>query len=434
MRIAVIGAGYVGLVTGACLAAKDHQVVCMDNNQEKLNLLAQGRIPIYEPGLEPLVRQNVADGRLAFTDDLQQAIASAEIVFFCLPTPPRADGGADLQHLLQVVDSIGQYLTDYQVLVNKSTVPVGTTVRMAEVLASKTKVDFDMVANPEFLREGMAVSDFMQPDRIIVGTGSQRAREIMLALYRPFVDNLEQIIFMDERSAETTKYAANAFLAMKISFINEVANFCEVAGANVELVSLGIGSDPRIGKQFLRAGLGYGGSCFPKDVVALSHLSKSLGYQFRLLEAVQAVNVDQRNRFVQKVVDCLAGDVGGKKLAIWGLAFKPDTDDIREAPALTVIAELLRLGAKITVYDPKAMEAVRKNYDWNVEYAEDMYSAVAAAEALIIVTEWRDFWNPDFDKLAGLMSSKIIIDGRNLYQPEQMRKLGFQYISVGRPS
>tara|TARA_B100000809_G_scaffold251194_1_gene284448 strand:- start:405 stop:1727 length:1323 start_codon:yes stop_codon:yes gene_type:complete len=432
MNIAVIGTGYVGLVTGTCFAETGNQVTCIDIDAKKIEMLNGGELPIYEPDLDVLYARNRAQGRLTFTTDLAEGIAGAELIMLALPTPPDEDGSADLSHILAVAEDLGRLLTEYRVIVTKSTVPVGTADLVREAIAGNAKTDFDVVSNPEFLREGFAVSDFMKPERIVIGTSSDRARRIMERLTAPFVRQGNPVIYMDERSAEMTKYAANAFLAMKISYMNEIANLCERIGADVDHVRRGIGTDNRIGKRFLFPGIGYGGSCFPKDVQALARMASEAEYSFDILDAVMRVNQQQKTVLIPRIEALFGSDLADKKFAIWGLAFKPNTDDIREAPSLFVIEELRRRGAAISVYDPEAMENVKPLLGDEVEYAENYYAAVQDADAIVIVTEWAVFRNPDFKRIAEAMKSKVIFDGRNLYEVELMRELGFHYESVGR--
>ena len=432
MKIAVIGTGYVGLVTGTCFAETGNHVICVDVDQEKLRLLNSGVVTIYEPGLEILFDRNIKEGRLHFTDDLAQAVHHAEIIFLALPTPPQEDGSADLQYVLKVAGDIACIMTEYKVLVNKSTVPVGTADKVRELVASKTHIPFDVVSNPEFLREGAAVEDFMKPERVVVGTRSERAHNLMEQLYKPFVMSGNPIIFMDERSSELTKYAANSFLATKISFMNEIANLCERVGADVDMVRIGIGTDSRIGKRFIFAGVGYGGSCFPKDVQALHYTANEYGYPLRILNAVMQVNEDQKHILVTKVKQ-FYGDLTGKRLTMWGLAFKPNTDDIREAPALVIAEELLKLGAEVVAYDPVAAEAVRKYHpNLKLTYAADMYGALSESDALLIVTEWNEFRTPDFPRIKAALKSPVIFDGRNIFDMKQVAQHGFYYSSIGR--
>ncbi|MDX2282836.1 MAG: UDP-glucose/GDP-mannose dehydrogenase family protein [Bacteroidia bacterium] len=433
MKIAVIGTGYVGLVTGTCFSEAGNDVLCVDNNQEKLEKLRAGVVPIFEPGLELLFERNSKEGRLMFTDSLEDAVKFAEVIFLALPTPPMEDGSADLKYVLGVAGQIGTLLTDYRVIVTKSTVPVGTADKVHAAVAAQTEVPFDVVSNPEFLREGFAVEDFMRPERIVVGTRSERAAEIMRRLYKPFVMSGNPIIFMDERSSELTKYAANAFLATKISFMNEIANLCERVGADVDNVRKGIGTDSRIGKRFLFPGVGYGGSCFPKDVSALFKTSEEYAYEFKILDAVMDVNDIQKGILVDKITSFYNGEsLEGKTFGVWGLAFKPNTDDIREAPALVIIEKLLSLGAKVKAYDPEAMDAVRRYAGLDIEFAENQYAAVAGVDALVVVTEWNEFRTPDFERIKASMKAPVVFDGRNVYELDVMESLGFTYFSIGR--
>ncbi|HNP49603.1 MAG TPA: UDP-glucose/GDP-mannose dehydrogenase family protein [Bacteroidia bacterium] len=432
MKIAVVGTGYVGLVTGTCFAETGNHVVCVDIDKQKVERLKNGEIPIYEPHLDVLFERNIKQGRLLFTTDLAKGIEEAQIIFLALPTPPGEDGSADLKYVLQVADQLGHLIRDYKIVINKSTVPVGTAERVRDVIAKNCKTEFDVISNPEFLREGFAVDDFMKPDRVVIGTHSERAKKIMNELYAPFVRQGNPIYFMDERSAELTKYAANAFLATKISFMNEIANLCEKTGANVDAVRIGIGSDDRIGKRFLFAGIGYGGSCFPKDVAALAKTSKDYNYDFRILDSVMQVNANQKLSIVEKIKSHFGNSLKGKKIALWGLAFKPDTDDIREAPALDIIRELLAMGAEIATYDPEAMNNVKSVIGEKVIFGKDEYDILQNADALVIATEWSVFRTPEFERISNLMNQKIIFDGRNLYDLNQMKELGFTYYSVGR--
>jgi UDPglucose 6-dehydrogenase len=432
MKIAVIGTGYVGLVGGTCFAESGNDVLCVDNNQDKLAKLRAGSITIYEPGLEVLFERNSREGRLRFTDSVKEAVDFAEIIFLALPTPPMEDGSADLQYVLAVAEQIGNCLKDYRVIVNKSTVPVGTADRVREKIAQYTNVEFDVVSNPEFLREGAAVDDFMKPDRVVVGTRSERARKAMEKLYKPFVMSGNPIIFMDERSSELTKYASNSLLATKISFMNEIANLCERVGADVDRVRAGVGSDTRIGKRFLFAGVGYGGSCFPKDVSALYKTSKAYDYDFRILDAVMKVNDRQKHVMVDKLENYFGSDFTGKTFAVWGLAFKPNTDDIREAPALVIIEEILKRGGKVKAYDPEAMWQVKEYTNLAIDYVDHRYAALEGADALCVVTEWNEFRTPDFDKMKSLLKKPIVFDGRNIFDLEQMKEMGFYYNSIGR--
>jgi UDPglucose 6-dehydrogenase len=432
MKIAVIGTGYVGLVTGTCFAETGNHVTCVDINEEKVKQMQAGIIPIYEPGLEDLFKRNTEEGRLDFTTSLQEGIAGAKVIFLALPTPPGADGSADLKYILQVADDLGPLLSDYAVIIDKSTVPVGTSEKVHAAIAKKATVDFDVVSNPEFLREGVAVEDFMKPDRVVIGTQSERAKDLMSRLYAPLVRQGNPIIFMDERSAELTKYAANAFLATKITFMNEIANLCELVGANVDEVRKGIGTDSRIGKRFLFAGIGYGGSCFPKDVQALAKTSTENDYEFKILDSVMKVNENQKTKLIPQIQKHFKGDLQGKKIAMWGLAFKPYTDDIREAPSLYNIDALLELGVSVSAYDPEAMGHVKSILGDKITFTKNPYEALEGADALLIVTEWPQFRTPDFDRMDSLLKNKVIFDGRNLYELNQMAELGYTYYSIGR--
>lgn len=432
MNIAVIGTGYVGLVSGTCFAETGNNVTCVDINEAKVAKMRNGEIPIYEPHLDVLFERNIKQGRLKFTTDINEAIKDAKIIFLALPTPPDEDGSADLSYILGVADTLGKIIKDYKVIVDKSTVPVGTAEKVRLAIAKNATVDFDVVSNPEFLREGYAVDDFLKPDRVVIGTSSDKAREIMEHLYKPYVRQGNPIIFMDEKSAELTKYAANSFLATKITFMNEIANFCEKVGADVDMVRIGIGSDTRIGKRFLFPGIGYGGSCFPKDVQALAKSGKENGYNFGILDAVMRINEEQKTIIVPKIKEYFKNNLKGKRIALWGLAFKPDTDDIREAPALYIINELLSEGVDIIAYDPEAMENVKEKYGNKISFANDRDEAIKNADALVIATEWQLFRTPDFDKLAADMNQKVIFDGRNLYDVKEMKDLGFYYSSIGR--
>lgn len=433
MKVAVIGTGYVGLVTGTCFAEAGNDVICIDNNPDKLAKLHAGIVPIYEPGLEALFHRNIKEGRLRFSGDLKEAVDYAEIIFLALPTPPMEDGSADLKYVLGVAENIGKIITDYRVLINKSTVPVGTGDLVEAAVRKNATVDFDVISNPEFLREGFAVEDFMKPERVVIGSSSERANDFMRRLYKPFIMSGNPLIFMDRRSAEVTKYAANSFLAAKISFMNEVANLCELVGADVDNVRKGIGSDTRIGKRFLFPGVGYGGSCFPKDVSALYKTSQQYGYGFKILDAVMQVNDRQKEILVEKIISHYGADLTGKTFAIWGLAFKPNTDDIREAPALVIIELLNKAGATVRAYDPEAMEAVRTYHpDLAITYCESQYEALRGADALVIVTEWNEFRTPDFNKLRTSLKAPVIFDGRNIYEVDDIAKEGFSYYSIGR--
>jgi UDPglucose 6-dehydrogenase len=433
MRIAVVGTGYVGLVSGTCFAETGIKVTCVDIDPKKVAKLSNGEITIYEPGLEKIFLRNTREGRLKFTTNLEEGIKDAEIIFLALPTPPGADGSADLKYILGVANDLGKILTDYKVIVDKSTVPVGTAAKVRAAIAANFKGDFDVVSNPEFLREGVAVDDFMKPDRVVIGASSDRARKVMGDLYAPFVRQGNPIIYMDEKSAELTKYAANSFLATKISFMNEVAVLCEKVGADVDMVRKGIGSDDRIGKRFLFPGIGYGGSCFPKDVQALIMSSEEVGYNFQILKAVEDVNEKQKLHLMPKINAYFNNDLKGKHFALWGLAFKPNTDDIREAPALYIIKALTAAGATVTAYDPEAMPNVQAQIGHIANYANDQYSSLAGADALIIATEWSEFRTPDFEIIDSKLKNKVIFDGRNLFENKQMKELGYYYESIGRP-
>lgn len=433
MNIAVVGTGYVGLVTGTCFAETGNHVVCIDIDAGKVQKMQNGEVPIYEPGLETLFERNTKAGRLSFTTDLREGIRQAKIIFLALPTPPGEDGSADLKYILKVAGDLSEMIEDYKVIVDKSTVPVGTAEKVQAILASKLSSDlFDVVSNPEFLREGVAVDDFLKPDRVVIGVNSKRAEETMLRLYEPFVRQGNPIIVMDIRSAELTKYAANAYLATRISFMNEIANLCERLGADVDHVRKGMGSDTRIGKRFLFPGVGYGGSCFPKDVLALSKAAGDVEYPFRILDAVMTVNEKQKEILFDKIHRYFKGDVKGKTIAVWGLAFKPETDDIREAPAITVIQQLLSAGAKVKAYDPEAMENFRNQVTSEIQYCDDMYEVLDGADALAVITEWSVFRMPDFDLIKSKLNHAAVFDGRNVYSVQEMEKLGFHYESIGR--
>lgn len=431
-KIAVVGTGYVGLVTGTCFAETGNNVVCIDIDEKKIERMRNGEIPIYEPHLDVLFERNIKAQRLTFTTSLEEGIKDAEIIFLALPTPPGEDGSADLSYILGVADHLGKIITDYKVIVDKSTVPVGTAEKVYAAVKANAKVDFAVVSNPEFLREGFAVDDFMKPDRVVIGTSDDRAKKIMETLYKPFVRQGNPILFMDEKSAELTKYAANAFLATKITFMNEIANFCELVGADVDKVRIGIGSDERIGKRFLFPGIGYGGSCFPKDVQALHKSGIEANFNFEILQAVMQVNENQKTVLFPKIKNYFKGDLNGKKIALWGLAFKPDTDDIREAPALYMIDELIAAGASITAFDPEAMPNVQRLIGDKIAYGTDEYSILENADALLICTEWGIFRNPDFDRIKGLLKDAVVFDGRNLFDMDEMSEKGFFYSSIGR--
>lgn len=432
MKIAVIGTGYVGLVTGTCLAETGNNVICVDIVEEKVNKMKAGQLPIYEPGLDVLFHRNIAQGRLSFTTNLAEGIKEAQIIFMALPTPPGGDGAADLSYILGAAKDISKLITEYKVIVNKSTVPVGTAYKVAAVFKAHTDVEVDVVSNPEFLREGVAVDDFMKPDRVVVGTQSEKAKKLMGELYAPYVRQGNPIYFMDERSSELTKYAANSFLATKITFMNEIANLCEIVGADVDMVRKGIGSDDRIGKRFLFPGIGYGGSCFPKDVQALEKAAVEHNYDFKILKSVMEVNEKQKTILTDKVLKYYKGDIKGKKFALWGLAFKPETDDIREAPALYIIEDLIKAGAEVVAFDPEAVENVKALLGDKIKYATDQYEALEGADALLIATEWSVFRNPDFEKMEEVLKNKVVFDGRNLFDLQKMIDLGYYYNSIGR--
>jgi UDPglucose 6-dehydrogenase len=434
MNISVVGTGYVGLVTGTCLAETGHTVYCVDIDKDKIEKLSKGQITIFEPGLDTFFHRNIKEGRLHFTTSLKEAVDKTDIIFLALPTPPGEDGSADLKYILGVSDELGKIITSYKVIVDKSTVPIGTAEKVKEHIAKNCKSEFDVVSNPEFLREGAAFEDFMKPDRIVIGTTSEKARHIMAELYAPFVRQGNPVLFMDEASAEMTKYAANSYLAMRISFMNEIANLCERAGADVEMVRKGIGSDNRIGKRFLFPGIGYGGSCFPKDVKALSFIAKELQYDFKILKSVMDVNKLQREIFIEKIKKHFSNNLSGKKIALWGIAFKPNTDDIREAPALYVAEELIKAGVSVSAYDPEAIENAKNYFKGNpgVVFSNSMYECLQKADALVIVTEWNVFRTPDFEKMKSLLNTPVIFDGRNLFEPSEVVAKGFRYFAVGR--
>ncbi len=436
MNISVVGTGYVGLVTGTCLAETGHTVFCVDIDMNKVDKLNSGQITIFEPGLETFFHRNIKEGRLHFTTSLKEAVDKTDIIFLALPTPPGEDGSADLKYILGVSNELGKIITSYKVIVDKSTVPVGTAEKVREQIAENCKSDFDVVSNPEFLREGVAVEDFMKPDRIVIGTTSEKAKHIMAELYAPFVRQGNPVLFMDESSAEMTKYAANSYLAMRISFMNEIANLCEKAGADVEMVRRGIGSDNRIGKRFLFPGIGYGGSCFPKDVKALSFMANELQYDFKILKSVMEVNNLQRELFFKKIKKHFKNNLTGKKIALWGIAFKPNTDDIREAPALYIAEELMSAGATVVAYDPEAIENAKKYFNGQakISFSRSMYDCLHQADALLIITEWNVFRTPDFEKIKSLLTAPVIFDGRNLFEPSEVTAKGFQYFAVGRNS
>lgn len=428
----------MGLVSGTCFADSGNNVTCVDNNLEKLATLKKGEVPIYEPGLDTLFKRSIREDRLHFTSDLKEAVTSSDILFLCLPTPPDADGQADLSFVLQVAEELGEMIDDYKIIVNKSTVPVGTADKVRSKIAKKAKVEFDVVSNPEFLREGAAVDDFLKPERVIIGSRSERAISKMKLLYEPFVRSGNPIIVMDERSSELTKYAANAFLATKITFMNEISNICERVGANVDNVRRGVGTDSRIGKRFLFAGIGYGGSCFPKDVQAIHYTADEYGYDFKILDSVMQINDRQKVAMVPKIENHFDGNLNDKTLAVWGLSFKPETDDIREAPAIYLVRQLIDRGAKILAYDPEAIEnfkqAVGEEYDDRITYVHTPKDALKGADALVICTDWNEFKRPDFDSFHNLLKAPVVFDGRNLYDLTRMEEAGINYYSIGRPT
>jgi len=437
MKITIVGTGYVGLVTGACIAETGVNVTCVDIDEEKINKLKKGIIPIWEPGLEEMVKRNMEKGKLHFSTSLKESINNVDAVFSAVGTPPDEDGSADLQYVLAVAREVGQNMNQYLVMVTKSTVPIGTAEKVRTVIQEELEkrgadIPFDVASNPEFLKEGSAINDFMKPDRIVVGVDSERAQNVMRKIYHPFVLNNHPVLFMDIPSAEMTKYAANSMLATKISFMNDIANLCEIVGANVTSVRLGIGSDSRIGNKFLYPGVGYGGSCFPKDVKALIKTADEHGYSLEILKSVEKVNNRQKSVMYNKVAKYFNHDLKGKKIALWGLSFKPNTDDMREAPSLVFIDKMYEEGAIISAYDPVAMNEAKRRVGDKIEYADDQYEALKDAEALVIITEWNDFRMPDFEKMASLLKNKIIFDGRNIYQPEEMYKNGWEYFSIGR--
>jgi UDPglucose 6-dehydrogenase len=432
MKVAILGTGYVGLVTGTCLAEVGNHVTCIDIDKEKIAKLNNGIVPIYEPKLDELIVKNAKHGRLKFTTSAAEAVECASIVFLALPTPPGEDGSADLSYVLKAAESIGKFIKSYKIIINKSTVPVGTARLVFNRISALAKADFDVVSNPEFLREGFAVDDFMKPDRVVIGTASEQARAIVRKLYAPFTENENKIVFMDERSAELTKYVNNSYLAMRISFMNEVANLCEKLDADVDMVRAGVGSDTRIGNKFLCPGIGYGGSCFPKDVKALIKIGEAGGHNLAILKEVERINEEQKKLLVKKVMEYFNHDLKGKRIAVWGLAFKPNTDDIREAPSLVIIKELLEQGASVAAYDPEAVHNVRKQHKLRIKYGRNRYRILKNADALIIATEWSVFKMPDFNKIAKLMRRKVIFDGRNMYDPAQFENTGFYYESIGR--
>ena len=433
MKVCVVGTGYVGLVAGTCLAEMGNDVICVDNDKKKLEQLWKGIVPIYEPGLEELIKVNVSEGRLKFSDDLKSAVEKSLICFIAVGTPQGEDGSADLKYVFEVAQSIGKALNGYKVIVDKSTVPVGTAEKVTEIISKNTSHEFDVVSNPEFLKQGAAVDDFLKPDRVVIGSNSQRATEIMQELYSPFLRTGNPVIIMDVKSAEMTKYAANSFLAVKISYANEIANICEKVGADAEMVRIGMCSDKRIGSHFLFAGLGYGGSCFPKDVKAMIKTAKDSGCSYELLESADRINKQQRKIFIEKVKKHFKNDLKNRVFAIWGLAFKPKTNDMREAPSITIINALLDAGAKIQAYDPKAMELAYSIFGDKISYAKNSYSALENADALLLLTEWNEFRRPDFDKIKQYLKQPVIFDGRNQYNPKRLAERGFEYICIGKP-
>ena len=432
MKITVVGTGYVGLVSGTCFAETGNEVVCVDIDESKVAAMKEGRIPIYEPHLDVLFERNIKAGRLTFTTNLTEAIEEAALIFLALPTPPGEDGSADLSYVLGVASQLGKIIKDYKVIIDKSTVPVGTAEKVHAAVAEHAQVDFDVVSNPEFLREGFAVNDFMKPDRVVIGCSSARAEKLMNELYKPFVRQGNPILFMDEKSAELTKYAANSFLATKITFMNEVANFCELVGADVDKVRRGMGTDTRIGSRFLFPGIGYGGSCFPKDVQALHRSGQEAKFEFGILTSVMRANEDQKTILFDPIRDYFGGDLHGKRFALWGLAFKPETDDIREAPALYMIDRLVAAGAKVVAFDPEAMDNVKRRIGDKIEYADNHLNALDGADALLICTEWQVFRNPDMNDVKQRLNNPVVFDGRNLYEIDSMRELNFYYKSIGR--
>ena len=431
MKVCVIGTGYVGLVAGTCLAEMGNQVICVDNNKEKLEQLKKGIVPIYEPGLEELIKANVSENRLSFSDDIKYAVENSLVCFIAVGTPQGEDGSADLQYVYQVAENIGKSINGYKVIVDKSTVPVGTAEKVTGIISALTNSPFDVVSNPEFLKQGAAVDDFLRPDRVIIGSNSQRATEIMQELYAPCLRTGNPVIIMDVKSAEMTKYASNSFLALKISYANEIANLCEKVGANAEMVRVGMSSDRRIGAQFLFPGIGYGGSCFPKDVQALIKTAKEFNCGYDLFEATDRVNKKQRLLFVEKILNWYNNDISGKTFGVWGLAFKPKTNDMREAPSITIINELLKHGAKIQAYDPKAFDLAKTIFGDKITYSQNSYDALTNADAMLLLTEWNEFRRPDFDKIKILLKTPLIFDGRNQYESYRMKQRGFKYICIG---
>ncbi len=432
MKITVIGTGYVGLVAGACLADMGNNVICVDNNEEKLNQLKQGIIPIYEPGLEELVKSNIAENRLEFSSDIDKAVKDSLVCFIAVGTPQDEDGSADLKYVFDVATSIAKAMNGYKVIVDKSTVPVGTADKVTEIIKKYTNYDFDVVSNPEFLKQGNAVDDFLSPDRVVIGSNSDKATKIMQEIYSPFLRTANRIVLMDVKSAEMTKYAANSFLATKVSFMNEIANLCELVGADAEMVRVGMATDTRIGNRFLFPGIGYGGSCFPKDVKALIKTGSEYGCEMYIAGGVDKINKRQREYFINKITKRFGNDLSGMTFAVWGLAFKPKTNDMREAPSITVINELLKRGAKIKAYDPKAMETAKLHFQDKIYYAKSAYDTIENADALILLTEWNEFRRPDFEKVKQLLTSPVIFDGRNQYDVKRLKEKGFEYYCVGK--
>lgn len=432
MKITVIGTGYVGLVAGACLADMGNDVICVDNNEEKLKKLEQGIIPIYEPGLEELVKSNVLENRLSFTSDIDMAVKKSEVCFIAVGTPQDEDGSADLHYVLGVAEEIAKAMNGYKVIVDKSTVPVGTAKQVTELIKQYTKYDFDVVSNPEFLKQGNAVDDFLSPDRVVIGSNSEKATAIMQEIYAPFFRTGNRVIVMDVESAEMTKYASNSFLATKISFMNEIAQLCEKVGANAEMVRVGMSTDSRIGNKFLFPGLGYGGSCFPKDVKALIKTGADNGIDMNIIKSADETNKQQRQLFINKIIAKFGEDLTGRTFAVWGLAFKPKTDDMREAPAITIINDLLNRGAKVQAYDPKAMNSAKYHFQERITYAKSSYEALNNADALLLLTEWNEFRRPDMDRIKELLKEPVIFDGRNQYNMERTVQRGFEYVCVGK--
>lgn len=432
MKLCVIGTGYVGLVAGTCLASMGNDVICVDKDTDKLAKLEQGIVPIYEPGLENLIKENVKENRLTFSSDLDASVKASKVCFIAVGTPQKEDGSADLSAVFAVAKSIAESMNEYKVVVNKSTVPVGTCHKIAEIIKANTKCEFDVVSNPEFLKQGAAVDDFLKPDRVVIGSDSERSTKVMEEIYSPFVRTGNPIIITDVKSAEMTKYASNAFLAVKISYANEIANICESVGANAEMVRKGMCADKRIGNQFLFPGLGYGGSCFPKDVRALVSLAKDNGYTCEMLGACDNINLRQRYIFINKILNRFNSEISGKTFALWGLAFKPNTNDMREAPAISIVNELVKLGAKVKAYDPKAIDTAKGIFKDNIEYTDSAYDALEGADALILATEWNEFRNPDFDVIKNKLKMPLIFDGRNQYNPKLMKEYGIEYFCIGK--